>query len=285
MNKKAQSARGWRNPRVIRSTAAGKLAESLGYGSRLRRKAAAGWALGTFLIELPTPATLASLSLAGFDYVVLDMEHSAVDFSTLEPLILAAHSAGLAALVRTWGEDTGLIGKVLDLGANGIMVPHVENAQRARAVAEESRFPPRGSRGFSPLTKFDALSHPLQALDESVFVVVQVEGRAGLEQAGRIAAVPGIDAVFVGPYDLALSLGVSPGSPRVVTAAERLAKAVPDTVCLGIYIDDPKQCAAWAARRFALQCVSFDGRMLSDGARRIADEAKRGIKKRRGRRT
>lgn len=275
MKKKSNTARNWKNPRAVRNAAARHVAGSLQLGTRLRRKASAGWALGTFLIELPSPATLTALSLAGFDFVVLDMEHSAIDCSTLEPLILAAQAAGLSALVRTWGEDSGLIGKVLDMGAHGIMVPHVESADRARAVVDQARFPPRGQRGFSPLTKFESLGHPLRALDDSTFVIVQIEGREALQQAGRIAAVAGIDAVFVGPYDLALSLGVAPGSTQVLAAATRIARSVPRGVSLGIYIDDPAKCAAWAARRFAVQCVSFDGRMLSDGARQVVAQAKR----------
>ena len=164
------------------------------------------------------------MALAGFDFVVIDMEHSTVDFSRLEALIGAAHAAGLATLVRPWGEDVGLIGKVLDIGANGIMAPHVESPARARAIVEQARFAPLGNRGFSPLTKYDALGEPLRALGDATYVVAQIEGRQALANIAAIAAVPGIDAVFVGPYDLALSLGVPPGSPQVFAAAEELAQ-------------------------------------------------------------
>jgi 2-keto-3-deoxy-L-rhamnonate aldolase RhmA len=157
------------------------------------------------------------------------------------------------------------------------MAARVESAERARAVVEQARFAPLGNRGFSPLTKYDALSEPLRALDESTYVVVQIEGRRGLESIAEIAAVRGIDAVFVGPYDLALSLGVPPGSPQVFSAAGKLAKAVPAHVALGIYIDDPAKCGDWGAQRFALQCVSFDGRMLATGARAIAAQARQAM--------
>ena len=281
MSKSSDRAQGWRNPQAVRSAAADRIAESLLLGSRLRRKTAAGWALGTFLIELPNPATLATLSLAGFDFVVLDMEHSATDFTTLQSLIIAAQAAGLAALVRPWGEDAGLIGKILDMGAHGIMAPHVDSAERARQIVEQARFPPRGRRGFAPLTKLDALSQPLRALDESTYVVLQIEGRKALDQVAGIGSVPGIDALFVGPYDLALSLGVPPGNARVYAAAERVAAEVPQGVALGLYVDDPAKCPQWAARRFALQCVSFDGRMLADGARAVVGQARQAMAARR----
>jgi 2-keto-3-deoxy-L-rhamnonate aldolase RhmA len=277
MNRSRKRANGWRNPRFVRGRAAARIAESLLLGAKLKRRTAAGWALGTFLIEQPNAATVTALALAGFDFVVLDLEHSPIDCSTLEPLIVAAQGAGLAALVRTWSGDDGLIGKVLDMGAHGVMIPHVQSAEQARRVVDQARFPPIGQRGFSPLTKFDALAAPLRALDESTFVVVQIEGREALREMSAIASVPGIDAVFIGPYDLALSLGVPPGSARVFAAAERMAGSVPDAVALGIYIDDPATCRAWASRGFALQCVSFDGRMLSAGARRVSQEARRGI--------
>ncbi|HZF16112.1 MAG TPA: aldolase/citrate lyase family protein [Steroidobacteraceae bacterium] len=268
----------WKNPRAVRSRAATRVADALLLGRTLRRKIASGCALGTFLIEQPAASTIATLAIAGFDFVVLDMEHSAIDFSTLEPLILAAHGAGLPALVRTCGNQDGFIGKILDMGAHGIMVPHVDSAERARAIVDQARFPPLGKRGFSPLSKFDALVEPLRALNRSTFVVVQIEGRGALGAVRQIAAVPGIDATFIGPYDLALSLAVPPGSAPVIAAAERMAAEVRDDVTLGIYVDDPAASAAWAARGFALQCVSFDGRMLSSGARIVVETARQGFK-------
>ncbi|MGH8247367.1 MAG: HpcH/HpaI aldolase family protein [Gammaproteobacteria bacterium] len=281
MNEKSD-VKNWRNPLFVENAGAEKVSQSLLQGEVLRRKTAAGWALGTFLVELPNTSTLTAMSLAGFDFVVLDMEHSSVDFSKLEILIAAGQAAGLATLVRTWGEDIGLIGKVLDMGANGIMAPHVETRERARAIVEQTRFAPLGLRSFSPLTKYDSLSEPLRTLDDSTYVVIQIEGREALGRIGEIASVPGIDAVFVGPYDLALSLGVPPGSAQVYAAAERLAEAVPRNLGLGIYIDDPATCGDWASRRFSLQCVSFDGRMLSNGARSVVTQARLGMSRKKG---
>jgi len=279
MKPKTTSADQWKNPSFVQNEGARYVSETFLRGRVLRQKVAGGWALGTFLIEVPTASTLSALSLAGYDFVVLDMEHSSIDFSVLEILINAGHAAGITMLVRTWGEDTGLIGKVLDIGAHGIMAPHVDTPERAAEVVSQARFAPRGHRGFSPLAKFDCLSEPLREMGDATFVVVQIEGRDALERVSEIAAVPGIDAVFVGPYDLALSLSVTPGSDAVYAAAEQIAEAVPQNVHLGIYIDDPADCARWAGRRFALQCVSFDGRMLSNGVRGIAELARLTMKR------
>jgi 2-keto-3-deoxy-L-rhamnonate aldolase RhmA len=280
MNESSDSAEPWRNPSFVDNAGAAKVAGAQLLGRELRRKVAAGWALGTFVIEQPTPSTFAALAMAGFDFVVLDMEHSAVGFSRLEGLVAAGQTAGLPVLVRPWGEDPGLIGKILDMGANGIMAARVESADRARAIVDQARFPPLGNRGFSPLTRYDALREPLDALNDSTYLVLQIEGRRALERVAEIAAVAGIDVVFVGPYDLALSLGVPPGSAEVYAAAGQMAQAVPQAIGLGIYVDDPARCGEWAARRFALQCVSFDGRMLSDGARTVVSRARRGMSER-----
>jgi 2-keto-3-deoxy-L-rhamnonate aldolase RhmA len=263
----------------MQNEAARAVAATMLGGARLRRALATGFALGTFAIELPCAAAITSVALAGFDFVVLDLEHSSSDFRTLEPMVLAARAAGIAVLVRPYNDTPGIIGKILDIGAHGIMVPHVSCAQQAADIVAQARFAPRGERGFSPLTHIDALEYPLRQLNDSTFVVLQIEGRSGIEHIEDIAAVSGVDAVFVGPYDLSLSLGAPPGSPRVAAAARSAAARVPPGVATGIYIDDPNESGKWAALGFALQCVSFDGRMLSTGARAVSAAARRSIGK------
>lgn len=273
MNDKRGSG-GWQNPHYQAGEAATRLAQASERGEVLRQKMRSGLALGTFVIELPTRNTISSVALAGFDFVVIDMEHSAIDFSRLESLVDAANVAGLVTIVRPWSTDAGLIGKILDCGAHGIMAPHVDTAQSAHDVVAQARFAPLGARGFSPLAKFDALATPLATMSDSTIVIVQIEGREGLSRVREIAAVPGIDAVFIGPYDLALSLDVPPGSREVFAAAESMSKSVPSGVHLGLYVDDPAKCGAWRSRGFALQCVCFDGRMLADAARDVARRAR-----------
>ena len=277
MSAKSDSAKTWRNPSFVSGAGADTVAASLLLGGVLREKVQSGLALGTFVIDIPDPSTLTAVAIAGFEFAVLDMEHSPVDFGRLEALLNAGRAAGIPMLVRPWGTDVGLIGKILDMGAHGIMVPHVGTPERAREVVEQARFAPLGKRGFSPLTKFDSIEQPLKALDEATYIVVQIEGRDAIDRVSEIAAVPGIDAIFVGPYDLALSLDVPPGSEEVVTAAERVASAVPPELGVGIYIDDPSKVAAWQSRGFSLQCVSFDGRMMASGASSVVNSARKSL--------
>lgn len=277
MAERSDPASGWKSPFYAGEATSGPAERAATRGFELRESVTSGWALGTFVIDLPDPGTITVLALAGFRFVVLDMEHSPIGFHRLDRLIGACNAAGIACLVRPWGEDTGLIGKILDMGAHGIMAPHVGSPERAREVVDEARYPPVGKRGFSPLTRFDGLETPIDTLNQSTYVVAQIEGRSALERVDEIASVPGLDALFVGPYDLSLSLGVEPGSDAVVDAAQEIAAAVPDSLGLGIYIDDPRRCAFWAERRFALQCVCYDGRMLADSARAMASRARRDI--------
>ena len=277
MSAKSDSAKTWRNPSFVAGAGADTVAASLLLGGVLRERVQSGLALGTFVIDIPDPSTLTAVAIAGFEFAVLDMEHSPVDFGRLEALLNAGRAAGIPMLVRPWGTDVGLIGKILDMGAHGIMVPHVGTPERAREVVEQARFAPLGKRGFSPLTKFDSIEQPLKALDEATYIVVQIEGRDAIDRVSEIAAVPGIDAIFVGPYDLALSLDVPPGSEEVVTAAERVASAVPPELGVGIYIDDPSKVAAWQSRGFSLQCVSFDGRMMASGASSVVNSARKSL--------
>ena len=268
----------WRNPLAVENAGAERISRALTLGADLRRKVAAGCALGTFVLESPVPATLGAMALAGFDFVVIDMEHSTIDFSRLETLIGAGHAAGLATLVRPWGEDVGLIGKVLDIGANGIMASHVESPARARAIVEQARFAPLGNRGFSPLTKYDALGEPLRVLGDATYVVVQIEGRQALANIAADRRGPGHRCRIRRSLRPGAFAGRASRQPAGVRRRRRsFRKAVPDGVALGIYIDDPAKCGDWAARRFALQCVSFDGRMLANGARSVVTQAKQAI--------
>jgi 2-keto-3-deoxy-L-rhamnonate aldolase RhmA len=275
MAKKSTQGRAWENPNFARTAAVSELSRALLLGRKLRRTTRAGLTLGTFLIELPCSTALMAIGGAGFDFVVIDLEHSGIDYTALEQLIRAAHSSGLAALVRPLAGELSAIGKILDLGANGIMAPHVHNAAQARAIVEQARFPPHGARSFSPISRFDSLRYPLRELGDATYVIVQIEGREGIEQIDAIAAVAGIDAIFVGPYDLALSLDVPPGSPKVFSAAKKATRNLTHAkVAIGIYVDDPSASRTWAKSGFNLQCLSFDGRMLANAARRVLEQAR-----------
>jgi 2-keto-3-deoxy-L-rhamnonate aldolase RhmA len=259
-----------------------RLQQAMALGEGLRRRYRAGTVRGTFVIELPTPRAVRALALAGFDFVVLDLEHSPVGVGELGPLIAEAQLCGVAALVRPPALDAPLVGKLLDLGANGVLIPHVDSAQEARTAVQAARYAPEGTRGACPLTGTTVFDTPSGKLDSAALVLVQIESSQGLEAVDEIAATPGLDGVFVGPYDLSHALG-EPGEvdgEGVLEASRRIALATPERVMLGAYVDDPAQSQRWTERGFRFQCVGFDGRMLLAEARatlRIACQAPEGV--------
>jgi 2-keto-3-deoxy-L-rhamnonate aldolase RhmA len=230
-----------------------------------------GVAIGTFLIELPAPATIRALAMAGFSFVVIDMEHSTIDLPQAAALLSEARACGLPALVRVPDDRLSAIGNVLDAGANGVMIPHVDSVDAARAAVARARFAPLGERGFSPLTLFDALDEPQATMNRRQSLILQIEGRDGIPHAAEIGGMPGVDGVFVGPYDLAESLGTPSDieSEAVLEAASAIARSLPEERLAGIYMDDPRRSVGWAQRGFTFQCISFDGRMLLERARDI----------------
>ena len=250
--------------------------EGLHWGERLREAHKSRSLLGTFLIELPTLRTVRALALAGFEFVVLDLEHSPFGTETLHALVAECQASGIAPLVRVWTADPGLIGKVLDIGVAGVMVPRVTSAAAAAEVVQAARYNPGGERGMAPLISYSASDGPQSLLGDSPLVIVQLESRQAIDEAAEIMAVAGLDMLFVGPYDLSQALG-QPGnvnSDDVHRVADSIAATAPPNMMLGVYVDNPAWSRDWVKRGFRFQCVGFDGRMLLQGARAVLARAK-----------
>lgn len=179
---------------------------------------------------LKTPACQPTeiLGDVGFDFVVVDQEHSPFDRASTDLILLAARATALPALVRVPGPDNLLT--VLDCGASGVVVPHVVSAAYAAEVASLCRYR-GGKRGYATSTRSGSytaipMGRHIKESDEMVAVIGQIEDPCALDDLDSIAAVEGIDALFVGRNDLALGLGEeSPDSPVVRRAVERIAIA------------------------------------------------------------
>ena len=151
--------------------------------------------------SIPSALTADAAALAGPDYVVVDQLHGAVEPATLMTMLQAISGAGAAPLVRVARNEPFPIGQALDVGAVGVIVPMVESGEEAAAAVAACRYAPEGIRSFGAL-RAGAGERPL--------CLVMIETRAGLERAAEIAATPGLDGIYVGPSDLALSLGLQP---------------------------------------------------------------------------
>ena len=185
--------------------------------------------VGTF-IKTPVTHPVEILGAAGFDFVVIDQEHAPFDRVTVDALILGGQAAMLPVLVRVPGSEARDILPVLDCGAQGVLVPHVDSAARAAQVVAEARYG-GGRRGFtnsSRAGRYGAAGFQQHVTDSdaNTAVMAMVEDVAALDVLPQIMAVPGLDAVFIGRGDLSIAMGVdTPGAPAVIDATEKIAAA------------------------------------------------------------
>ncbi|MGV9799126.1 HpcH/HpaI aldolase family protein [Mycobacterium sp. NPDC003449] len=189
----------------------------------IRRLLAGDVGLGTF-VGIGSPAAVEILARRGFDPVCIDSEHTALSPDLIENMIRAADAFGAAALVRVPGIGPE-IGRALDSGALGVVVPRIETAEQARACVDLVRYPPDGQRGAGPgrSTAFGKdIGTSIGEANSSVALIVQVETELGLKNAYDIASVDGVDIVFVGPGDLAVSMGITMGSERHTAAVAEI---------------------------------------------------------------
>ena len=185
--------------------------------------------LGTF-VKTPSPHATEMLGSAGFDFVILDAEHAPLDRSALDLMLLAARATDLAALVRVAENNPSAILGALDCGAAGVLVPHVDSAERAREVVAACRYR-GGKRGYSNTTRAGGygakgMTRFIAEQDSQVACVAMIEDLAALDRLEEIAAEPGLDAFFVGRGDLTTAMELDSSThPRVHEAVARIAAA------------------------------------------------------------
>lgn len=170
-------------------------------------------AYGTSLSGCLDPEVAVTLGSAGLDFFFIDTEHGPASYAAIGGLCRSARATGIVPLVRVPDNQPHLISRALDLGAMGIIVPRVHSPQAAKAVIEVAKFPPLGHRGFglgSIVTDLRSgpASEEVESCNRETLVVVQIESREALACVQEIACLDGLDVLFIGPYDLTLSLGI-----------------------------------------------------------------------------
>lgn len=205
--------------------------ESMLQTNPLKQKMAAGQNVLGLLNSVPSPWLVEMIGYAGYDFVILDMEHLAVNPETVESLVRAAECAGLIPLIRVPACVPDVITRALDTGALGVVVPRVNSPEQARQVVRASRYHPLGERGITGgrTTGFGTLDlgSYMERANREILVVLMIEDREGVERIDEILAVPGIDWVLEGALDMSQSYGV-PGDaqhPDVQAALQRIATA------------------------------------------------------------
>jgi 2-dehydro-3-deoxyglucarate aldolase/4-hydroxy-2-oxoheptanedioate aldolase len=197
-----------------------------------QRLAAGGTALGSMLFEFFTPAMPRLLKNAGAEYALYCMEHTGVGFETLKPQFALCRALGVVPLARVPGTEYDFIARALDCGALGVMVPLVDTAEQAEFIVSCTRYPPAGRRGAAFGFAHDDfeggdVEAKIRMIHERTLVIAMIETRKGLENVEAIAAVPGVDVLWLGHFDLSNFLGI-PGQfshPEFQGALRRIAAA------------------------------------------------------------
>jgi 2-keto-3-deoxy-L-rhamnonate aldolase RhmA len=233
----------------------------------LRKRILAGeYVYGTMIQQARDPGAPSIYAAAGFDFVFIDMEHGNYSMETVADLIRGAKSAGIAPMIRVPYLETHFISRVLDAGAEGIMVPMTSRREQAETIVRYSKYTPIGQRGFGAQTgqtdyKLLKALESMKEANEHTVIIVQIETREAIENIDAILSVEGIDVGLIGPNDLSISLGIpdqmgsdvlNKAIDKVVETAKKRGKAT------GIHIANIEAIKTWRAKGMTVLAYSTD---------------------------
>jgi 4-hydroxy-2-oxoheptanedioate aldolase len=228
-------------------------------------------------VNLPSGFTAEALAGCGFDWLCFDTEHAIGDPITVFTQLQAVAPYPLSAVVRPVENDPALIKRLLDAGAQTLLIPYVQDAGEAQAAVDAMRYGPRGVRGFAGLTRatrFGQVETYATRAEEELCLLVQVETASALDEIEAIAAVDGVDGIFIGPADLAASMGHpgDPGHPDVVDAIETAIGRIQEAgKPAGILSLDPQFVDRCIELGTVFTAVDVDLNILLTGARAVAE--------------
>jgi 4-hydroxy-2-oxoheptanedioate aldolase len=224
---------------------------------------------------VPGPVVTEALACCGYDWVVVDTEHSLTDVPDTMGMMQALAAHGVPAVVRPASNDVVLIKRFLDLGAQTLMIPYVQSAAEAEAAARAMRYAPRGIRGVSGMTRangYGAVQGYFEGAEAELCLIVQIETTLAVERIAEIAAVDGVDALFIGPADLGMTMGRTGAmaDADVRAVVERAVKAIMAAgKPAGILVTDPavaKACIGWGT---TFTAVGVDLSLMVGAARAL----------------
>jgi 2-keto-3-deoxy-L-rhamnonate aldolase RhmA len=247
--------------------------------SAFRARLAAGETLAATWVKTPSPHVVEILAMTALDALVLDAEHAPFDRGAIDLCILAARAGGKPVLVRPVSADPDQILNALDCGADGVIIPHIRSAAEAEAAVTACHYRP-GGRGYAGSTRAAGYTTKGMARHRAeaagICVIAQIEDGEALCEIDAIAAVTGIDALFIGRADLTVSLGAAtPDDAVVVEAVERICAAgVAAGRTIGMFLGRPGDTAMWKEKGATLFILASDHEFLLAGAARLAAEVK-----------
>lgn len=232
-------------------------------------------------LSIPDAFGAALFARAGWDSVTLDAQHGLFDERSLRDVLHALSAATPRRYVRVPWNDPALVGRALDLGADGVIAPMINSVAEAQALARAAWYPPRGQRSFGPgLSALRAGGRPYVDYAGDTSVWAMIETREALEAVEAVAAVDGVDGLFVGPNDLALSLGLPSGSnrqePQMIDAFGRIvAAAAAHRKRSGIYCTNAAYARQMADLGFTMVTAAGDAALLSAAAAQVVEDVRR----------
>jgi 4-hydroxy-2-oxoheptanedioate aldolase len=235
--------------------------------------------IGTFA-AIPHPVAIEVTASAGVDFICIDWEHAQISRERIEDLVRAADVHGVPAMVRVPGHAAESIAAALDAGAAGVLVPRVSTAEQARAAVQATRYPPVGARGVGPgraAAYGYRIPDYLAAANKSLLLAIQVETAEGLANIDAIAAVDGVDVIFIGPGDLSVSIdAMGPaGAKKLNAAIETIAKAATRAGrTVGIFRPSPDDIGTWAQSGIRFFILASDTMFLGASVAAAMEAAK-----------
>lgn len=231
---------------------------------------------------IPSSLSAEILAKGGYDWVLVDMQHGCMGYETAVEMIRAIDLAGVTPIVRIPWNEPGIIGRMLDAGAMGIVAPMIQSVAEARALVAACRYPPAGGRSLGPVRvgTRDGGGY-VGGANERIAVVPMIETSVALEAVEDIAAVPGVDALFVGPFDLSFSLGLPPGDndgkPAFDDALARVNAAARANGVATAVLSTAALAPLRAAQGFRMISVMMDSGALAAAARSSVTSARKAI--------
>ncbi|MEO1471411.1 MAG: aldolase/citrate lyase family protein [Pseudomonadota bacterium] len=250
--------------------------------NRLREIWAAGGAAVNGWLSIPNGFSAETMAHQGWDSLTVDLQHGVIDYQAAVGMLQAISTTDTVPMVRAPWNEPGILMKLLDAGAYGLICPMVNSAEDARRLVAATRYPPLGSRSFGPIRGllYGGPDYPVHAND-TVVVLAMIETREGLAALDEILAVEGLDGVYIGPSDLSLALGCRPTfddvDPPVVEAIDHvLARATAAGRIAAVHNMGPEAALARVAKGFRLVTIASDARLMAAGAKQVTETMRAG---------
>lgn len=237
---------------------------------------------GPFL-KFTDPAVVEIMGFAGFDFVIIDAEHGPISMENAQNMIRAAESVNITPIIRVGNNEESFILRALDIGAQGIEIPQINSKPDAVRAVKSVKYSPQGERGvcryvraanYSSMDKFKYF----ESANNETMIIAHIEGVEGINNLDEILSVPGIDVIFIGPYDLSQSLGI-PGQVNHSLVVEKMKEVVTkcreNNIAVGTFADDVETAKSWVSLGVQYMSFSVDVGILYEVSKQIVEKLKK----------